>query len=95
MMNPMPYRYQTPTLFAAGDGLLVLFHSEDKTTHALEAVRTSLTIREKAALINREENACSECLIINTGINSGPVSVDLYGPRYGHQCGSADWCPCL
>ncbi len=59
----------------AGDGLMVLFHSEDKTTHALEAVRTSLTIREKAALINREENACSECLIINMGINSGRALV--------------------
>ena len=71
----MPYQFQAPGLFVAGDGLMVLFHSKYKTTHALEAVRTSLTIREKAALINRKENACSESLIINMGINSGRALV--------------------
>ena len=75
MMNPVPYRFQTPGLFAAGDGLMVLFHSEDKTTRALEVVRTTLTIREKAALINWEENTCSECPTINMGLNSGRALV--------------------
>ncbi|MFB0520397.1 MAG: adenylate/guanylate cyclase domain-containing protein, partial [Desulfatiglandales bacterium] len=37
----------------------------------LEAVRTAFTIRQKAALIKQEENASSESLVINMGINSG------------------------
>ncbi len=55
----------------AGDGLMVLFPSQDKTTNALEAVRAALTIREKATLINKEEDASSESLVVNMGINSG------------------------
>jgi len=55
----------------AGDGLMVLFPSQDETANALEAVRAALTIREKAALINKEEDASSESLVINMGINSG------------------------
>jgi class 3 adenylate cyclase len=55
----------------AGDGLMVLFPSEDETTNALNAVRASLTIREKAAIINQESDAASESLVINMGINSG------------------------
>jgi class 3 adenylate cyclase len=55
----------------AGDGLMVLFPSEDETTNALNAVRAALTIREKAAIINQENDATSESLVINMGINSG------------------------
>ena len=55
----------------AGDGLMVLFPSEDKTTNALNAVRAALTIREKATTINQEDGAFSETLVINMGINSG------------------------
>jgi len=55
----------------AGDGLMVLFPSEDKTTNALNAVRAALTIREKANTINQEDGAFSETLVINMGINSG------------------------
>ena len=55
----------------AGDGLMVLFPSEDETTNALNAVRAALTIREKAAIINQEEAVSSESLVINMGINSG------------------------
>ena len=36
----------------AGDGLMVLFLTEDYAIHALEAVRAAKTIREKACLIN-------------------------------------------
>jgi class 3 adenylate cyclase len=55
----------------AGDGLMVLFLTEDEQTNALEAARAALTIREKAALINQEANGFSESLVINMGINSG------------------------
>ena len=54
---------------------MVLFLNKDAKTNALEAVRTSLIIREKADLINQGENAPSEPLIINMGINSGRALV--------------------
>ena len=56
----------------AGDGLMVLFMSEDQKTNAMEAVRTALAIHEKAALISQEDTF-SEPLVINMGINSGPA----------------------
>ena len=55
----------------SGDGLMVLFPSEDETTNALNAVRAALTIRQKAAIINQENDVASESLVINMGINSG------------------------
>ena len=55
----------------AGDGLMVLFHSEDQVTNALEAVRAALTIKEKASSIKEEGGVLSEPLVINMGINSG------------------------
>ena len=55
----------------AGDGLMVIYLNEDEKTNALEAVRTALTIREKAALISRENDTSAESLIVNMGINSG------------------------
>ena len=55
----------------AGDGLMVLFMSEDQRTNAMNAVRAALTIREKAALISQEDSVFTEPLFINMGINSG------------------------
>jgi len=57
----------------AGDGLMVLFLNEDRQTNALEAVRTALTIKEKASSILEECSVLSEPLVINMGINSGPA----------------------
>ncbi|MFO8163238.1 MAG: adenylate/guanylate cyclase domain-containing protein [Desulfatiglandales bacterium] len=59
----------------AGDGLMVIFPSEDETTNALNAVRAAITIREKAGIINKEDNTLSEPLLINMGINSGQALV--------------------
>ena len=59
----------------AGDGLMVLFPNEDETTNALNAVSAALTIREKAAIINQEDDTSSESLVINMGINSGRALV--------------------
>jgi class 3 adenylate cyclase/transcriptional regulator with GAF, ATPase, and Fis domain len=59
----------------AGDGLMVLFPSEDETTNALNAVRAALTIREKAGIINKEGKTFSEPLLVNMGINSGRALV--------------------
>jgi len=55
----------------AGDGLMVLFHSEDQVTNALEAVRAALTIKEKASSIKEESGVLSAPLVVNMGINSG------------------------
>jgi class 3 adenylate cyclase len=57
----------------AGDGLMVLFMSEDQKTNAIEAVRTALAIQEKAVLISQEDKTSPEPLVINMGINSGPA----------------------
>ena len=59
----------------AGDGLMVLFLNEDKTTNALEAVRTALMIRKEAVRIYEEFDILYRPLDINMGINSGEALV--------------------
>ncbi len=62
----------------AGDGLMVLFLTEDDAVHALEAVRAAQTIREKACLINDGFGLDSKPLVplvINIGICSGQAFV--------------------
>jgi class 3 adenylate cyclase len=59
----------------AGDGLMVLYLSEDKKKNAVEAVRTALTIRDKTVIINKKEKAISEPLLINMGVSSGRAFV--------------------
>jgi class 3 adenylate cyclase len=62
----------------AGDGLMVLFLTEDNNIHALEAVRAAETIREKACLINDDCGLDSQPLVplvINIGICSGQAFV--------------------
>ena len=57
----------------AADGLMVSFRDDDQVTNAVEAVRTALTIKEKAARIRHECKRLSEPLFVNMGINSGQV----------------------
>jgi class 3 adenylate cyclase len=60
----------------AGDGLMVLFLTDDDHQHALEAVNAAQTIKEKACLINAEcslDN--SQPLVVNIGICSGRAFV--------------------
>ena len=62
----------------AGDGLMVLFLTEDDTVHALEAMRAAQTIREKACQINDDCGLDSQLqvpLLINIGICSGQAFV--------------------
>jgi len=62
----------------AGDGLMVLFLTEDDAVHALEAVRAAKTIKEKACLINDDCGLDSKPLVplvINIGICSGQAFV--------------------
>jgi class 3 adenylate cyclase len=62
----------------AGDGLMVLFLTEDDNVHALEAVKAARTIKEKACRINDECGLDSQPivpLVINIGICSGQAFV--------------------
>jgi len=59
----------------AGDGLMVLFLTEDDAVHALEAVRAAQTIREKACQINDDCRLDALPLVINIGICSGQAFV--------------------
>ncbi|MBW2096442.1 MAG: hypothetical protein JRI80_16320 [Deltaproteobacteria bacterium] len=70
----------------AGDGLMILFLAEDRTAHALDAVRTAATIREKTAFINEESTASSQPLAINIGITSGEAF--LGASKYSSPTGS-------
>jgi len=59
----------------AGDGLMVLFLTEDDAIHALEAVRAAQNIRVKACQINDDCGLDSQPLVINIGICSGQAFV--------------------
>jgi class 3 adenylate cyclase len=59
----------------AGDGLMVLFLTEDNTIHALEAVRAAHTIKEKACQINDNCSRDALPLVTNIGICSGQAFV--------------------
>ncbi|MFZ0450096.1 MAG: adenylate/guanylate cyclase domain-containing protein [Desulfatiglandaceae bacterium] len=55
----------------AGDGLMVLFLSDDEKAHALEAIRAAATIRSQTDRINRESPALLRPLAVNIGVASG------------------------
>ena len=55
----------------AGDGLMVLFLSDDQKTHALEAIRAAAAIKDQTNLINREASALPWPLAVNIGVASG------------------------
>ena len=59
----------------AGDGLMVLFLTADKTENALQAVRAAQTIMEKACSINDDCTLESERCLVNVGVASGKAFV--------------------
>jgi class 3 adenylate cyclase len=59
----------------AGDGLMVLFLTEDNAKHALEALRVAQMIMEKACQLNREGCLDIQPIVINIGISSGQAFV--------------------
>ena len=70
----------------AGDGLMILFLSEKRATHALDAIRAAATIRKKTAIINEISKDISQPLAINMGITSGEAY--LGASRYSSPTGS-------
>jgi len=59
----------------AGDGLMVLFLTEDQTENALQAVQAAQTIMEKACSINDDCTLESERCLVNVGVASGKAFV--------------------
>ena len=76
----------------SGDGLMVLFLSEDETTSALEALRSAIMIRDKTSFLQQESDTSSQTVIINIGISSGRSIVgankfECYtGSRWTYTC---------
>ncbi len=79
----------------AGDGLMILFQDADATTHAVQAARTALAIRNKTAQINAAHQGTYEPVQVNIGINSGLASVgsskfeSLAGARWTYTASGA------
>jgi class 3 adenylate cyclase len=84
------YANNGDVLETSGDGLMVLFLSEDERTHAMEAVQAATAIRENTLRINREEGNSSDPVIVNIGVCSGPAFVgaakfdSLTGSRWAY-----------
>jgi DNA-binding response OmpR family regulator len=57
----------------AGDGLMIIFQSEDKEDHARTAVSTAIAIYYKTLKVNSELRGKFEPTMVNIGINSGRV----------------------
>jgi class 3 adenylate cyclase/CheY-like chemotaxis protein len=79
----------------SGDGLMILFQDADATTHAVQAARTALAIRDKTAQINADHQGTYEPVQVNIGINSGLASVGsskfegLAGARWTYTASGA------
>jgi class 3 adenylate cyclase len=79
----------------AGDGLMIIFQDPDATTHAVQAARTALAIRDKTAQINADHQGTFEPVQVNIGINSGVASVGsskfegLTGARWTYTASGA------
>jgi class 3 adenylate cyclase len=57
----------------AGDGIMAIFTGKTPRTHALNAVRAAVRIREQACALNRETPPHEPEILVNIGINTGQV----------------------
>jgi class 3 adenylate cyclase len=69
------YQNNGDVVETAGDGLMVLFMTEDPGRHAMEAIQTAATIRAKTHGINNAGNPTENPVIINIGVSSGRAFV--------------------
>jgi len=69
------YANEGDVVETAGDGLMVLFLTEEKKENAVQAVRAAQTIIEKACSINDECTLDSERCLVNVGVSSGKAFV--------------------
>lgn len=59
----------------AGDGLMIIYQYKDAEQHAVNAIKTALSIQAKVELINRQDSDRHDPIAVNIGINSGLCSV--------------------
>lgn len=59
----------------AGDGCMVIFQNPEHNRHAINAVRSAITIQEQTDKLNLEHFGRFEPIRVNIGINSGSCSV--------------------
>lgn len=57
----------------AGDGVMAIFTGKTPRAHALNAVKAALAIRAKAQTLNRNRELQDPEILVNIGINTGPV----------------------
>jgi class 3 adenylate cyclase len=76
----------------SGDGLMILYMSEDEKKNAMEAVRSALMVMEKTCSLEGACDSISDPLKINIGISSGSSVVgankfECYtGSRWTYTC---------
>ncbi len=82
------YENNGDILETSGDGLMVLFLTEDETTHAMEALQAAVAIRDNTLRINQESQ--NDPVFVNIGICSGRAFVgaakfdSLTGSRWAY-----------
>ena len=59
----------------AGDGLMILFQDPDPGANAADAARAALAIQTRTRDLNAAASEDAEAVVVNIGINSGPVSL--------------------
>lgn len=57
----------------AGDSIMAIFTGKSRNTHALNAVKAALSIREQASALNRVRTPEEPEILVNLGINTGAV----------------------
>ncbi|MGA1842092.1 MAG: adenylate/guanylate cyclase domain-containing protein [bacterium] len=82
------HRFGGDINMTSGDGLMIIFYNIDKKTHALNAVKTAISIKQKTFIINQQVKDSNTPLIINIGIHSGKAFMGAtrmegyYGARW-------------
>ncbi|MDH3601474.1 MAG: adenylate/guanylate cyclase domain-containing protein, partial [Candidatus Tectomicrobia bacterium] len=57
----------------SGDGIMAVFTGKTPRTHALNAVRAAMAIRERVAVLNQEQTPHMPEILVNIGVNTGQV----------------------
>ncbi|HEY3381122.1 MAG TPA: adenylate/guanylate cyclase domain-containing protein [Vicinamibacterales bacterium] len=82
------YRHHGDINETAGDGLMIIFRSDEPVDHARSAVSAALDIRQRTKQINREAEGKTPPIDVNMGINTGTV---LLGSRRIQGIAGARW----
>ena len=57
----------------AGDGIMAIFTANDPYTHAVNATRAAVTIKEQASRLNAAKHPTDPNILVNIGVSTGPV----------------------